>query len=241
MDKMKKPSVNNSLKDKKPLLKELWVLFLTFFKIGAVGFGGGYAMIGLIEREVVDKKQWLTSREMLDIIAIAESTPGPISINTSTYVGTKRNGLLGALTATFGAVLPSFLVIFAISFFVEEFLSKKWISYAFKGIRVAVVVLILNALVKMVKSSEKSIFALCVFLLVLGLCIFTRISAIYLLLMCAAIGVIYCYAGAAKRTKEEGIKEAASPPDDVQSGDNSQGPSPNQSDSTASEADDDLL
>lgn len=177
--------------DKTGRLKELWVLFYTFLKIGIVCFGGGYAMIGLIEREVVEKKKWLSSEEMLDIIAIAESTPGPISINTSTYIGTKRCGFSGALCSTFGVVLPSFLIIFAISFFLEEFLNQVWIAYAFKGIRVAVLVLILNAVVNMFKKSEKSVFAICVALFTICMCFLTSLSVIYFLLISAAAGIIY--------------------------------------------------
>lgn len=148
-------------------------------------------MVALIERDIVDKKKWLTTNEMMDILAVAESTPGPISINTATYVGTKRAGLVGGLACTFGAVLPSFAIIFAISFFIEEFQSLKWVSYAFKGIRVAVLVLIFNAVLKMFKNVEKCVFSFAVIIFVLCMCLFTDLYIIYSLIICAAAGIIY--------------------------------------------------
>lgn len=178
----------------KDFFKEILTLFITFFKIGIICFGGGYTMIALIERDVVEKKKWLNHEEMMNIIAIAESTPGPISMNTATYVGTKRAGLLGALACTFGAALPSFLIIFAISFFIEEFQSLTYVAYAFKGIRVAVLVLIFNAVWKMFKKTEKSIFAFIVIIFVLCISLFTDFYVIYTLLICAAAGILYNFA-----------------------------------------------
>ncbi len=175
----------------KAYFKEILNLFLTFFKIGVICFGGGYTMIALIERDVVEKKKWLTTDEMMDILAVAESTPGPISINTATYVGTRRAGLVGALACTFGVVLPSFAIIFAISFFIKEFQSLTWVAYAFKGIRVAVLVLILNAVFKMFKSVEKCVFAFAIIIFVLCMCLFTDLYIIYSLLICASAGIIY--------------------------------------------------
>lgn len=171
--------------------KEILTLFLTFFKIGIICFGGGYTMVALIERDIVEKKKWMTTQDMMDILAVAESTPGPISINTATYVGTKRAGLLGALACTFGAVLPSFAIIFAISFFIEEFQSITLVMYAFKGIRVAVLVLILNAVLKMFKNVEKCVFSFAVIIFVLCMCLFTDLYIIYSLIICAAAGIIY--------------------------------------------------
>ena len=171
--------------------KELFILFITFFKIGVICFGGGYAMISLIERDVVEKKNWLTTKEMMDILAIAESTPGPIAINTATYVWTKRAGVLGAIACSLGVVLPSFAIIFAISFFVEEFRNLTYVGYAFRGIRVAMLVLILNAVIKMFRSVEKTVFSIVIILFVLAMCIFTDFYLIYTLLICAAAGIIY--------------------------------------------------
>ena len=133
-------------------------LFWTFFKIGLFTFGGGYAMIAVIQREIVERKKWIEQEDFLDIIAIAESTPGPLAINSATYVGYKRCGVLGSVFATFGVVLPSFIIIFAISFFFDAFLSLQYVRYAFRGIQACVAFLILNAGIKMLKHLKLSIF-----------------------------------------------------------------------------------
>ena len=136
-----------------PLLLEL---FLTFAKIGAFTFGGGYAMIALLDHTCVEEKKWLTAEEFSDLTVIAESTPGPIAINCSTYTGNKKAGFAGAVAATLGMVLPSFIILLAISFFFENFLSYPLIANAFRGIRVAVSLLIFRAGAKMAKKMLKS-------------------------------------------------------------------------------------
>ena len=130
-------------------------LFLTFAKIGLFTFGGGYAMISLIDRSCVESKQWITHDEMMDITVIAESTPGPIAINCATYVGYKQKGLVGAVAATVGIVLPSFCIIFLISSFLDGFLKIAWVAHAFMGIKIAVGILILDASVKMICKMPK--------------------------------------------------------------------------------------
>lgn len=130
-------------------------LFLTFLKIGAFTFGGGYAMIALIEEACVTKKKWITHDEMMDVTVIAESTPGPIAINCATFVGYKRAGIKGALVATFGVVLPSFLIILGISFFLEQFMEIQWVAKAFAGIRIGVGIVILNAGINMIRKMKK--------------------------------------------------------------------------------------
>lgn len=127
-------------------------LFLTFFKIGLFTFGGGYAMIAVVEDACVEEKKWITHEEMMELIVIAESTPGPIAINCSTYVGYKEKGLWGALAATAGMVLPSLLIICAIAMFLDKFLEIAIIANAFKGIKVGVGVIIINAGIKMLKD-----------------------------------------------------------------------------------------
>ena len=131
---------------------ELFELFIAMLKIGLFTFGGGYAMIHVLENEFVSKKKWIDSEEFLDLVAIAESTPGPIAINCSTYIGYKRKHFLGSLVATLGMVLPSFTIVFLISLFFNEFLAVSWVQSAFKGIRVCVVFLILSAGLKMLKK-----------------------------------------------------------------------------------------
>ncbi len=159
-------------------------LFLTFAKIGLFTFGGGYAMISLIERSCVDQKRWITHDEMMNVTVIAESTPGPIAINCATFVGYKQKGLLGAIVATVGMVLPSFCIIFLISIFLDNFLEIAWIAHAFMGIKVAVGILILDAAIKMIKKMQKRPIPLtimiCAFIAMLLIDIFAiKVSTIW--------------------------------------------------------------
>lgn len=130
-------------------------LFLTFAKIGLFTFGGGYAMIPMIENNCVERKQWITHDEMMNVTVIAESTPGPIAINCATYTGYKKAGFIGALVATFGIILPAFIVIYLISMFLDNFLEFVIIANAFKGIKIAVGILILDAAITMIKKMHK--------------------------------------------------------------------------------------
>ena len=175
-----------------PLLLDL---FLTFAKIGLFTFGGGYAMISLIERSCVETKRWITHDEMMNVAVIAESTPGPIAINCATYVGYRQKGFAGALTATVGMVLPSFCIIFAISKFLDHFLEIAWIAHAFRGIKIAVGILILDAAVKMLRRMQKQplprAFMLCAFAAMLLINLFSvRISSIVLMLAAGLISLI---------------------------------------------------
>ena len=131
---------------------KLLTLFVTFLKIGAFTFGGGYAMIPLIEREAVDKHQWIERGDILNILSVAESTPGPIAINSATFVGYKVAGFWGALLATIGVVIPSFVVIIAIANVLEQFQNNAYVEYAFHGIRAGVLVLMINAICSLAKS-----------------------------------------------------------------------------------------
>ena len=137
-------------------------LFLTFAKIGLFTFGGGYAMISVIEDNCVERKKWITHEEMMDMTVIAESTPGPIAINCATFVGYKVAGFRGAVVGTVGMVLPSFLVIYGISLFLDQFLEITLIANAFKGIQVAVGILVLNAGINMIKKMKKKSFSVAV-------------------------------------------------------------------------------
>ena len=130
-------------------------LFLTFAKIGLFTFGGGYAMLSIIENICVEKKNWITHDEMMNITVIAESTPGPVAINCATYVGYKKGKLPGAILATLGVTIPSFVIIFVISMFLEGFLEITWIAHAFQGIKIAVGILILDAAIRMIRKMEK--------------------------------------------------------------------------------------
>ena len=170
-------------------------LFLSFAKIGLFTFGGGYAMIALIEDTCVEKKKWITHDEMMNITVIAESTPGPIAINCATYVGFKQKGFAGALAATTGMILPSFCIIFAISVYLDRFLEITWIAHAFQGIKIAAGILILDAAVRMLKKMPKKVlprvFMLCAFTAMLLINIFSvSISSIILMLTAGLVCLI---------------------------------------------------
>ena len=147
--------------------KTLPTLFFTMLKIGLFTFGGGYAMIALLENEFVTKRGWLEQEEFLDVAAIAESTPGPIAINSATYIGYKQAGILGSVVATLGMTLPSFCIIYAISLFFDAFLSLTAVACAFRGIQIAVLYLILSAGLRMLKKMKKTPFSWAVLLLTL--------------------------------------------------------------------------
>lgn len=174
--------------------RRVFELFLTFFKIGLFTFGGGYAMIPLIRAEVIEKKKWISDDEFTNIIAIAESTPGPIAINSATYIGTKTAGFFGALMATLGVVLPSFTIIYVISLFFDQFLGLEVVANAFKGIQVAVGFLILSAGVKMLKKMKKNAYTYTAFAIVLlcAACIklfAISFSSIYFIIAGALCGI----------------------------------------------------
>lgn len=146
---------------------ECWILFLTFAKIGLFTFGGGYAMIPIIQNEVSEKRKWISSNEILDVLAISESTPGPISVNAATYIGYRVCGFWGALFSTLGLITPSFLIIFLISFFYKTFMSFEVVNAAFKGIKVAVVILLINAVFKLKKAVPKNCLSAIIFIVTL--------------------------------------------------------------------------
>lgn len=171
--------------------KKLLLLFLTFLKIGAFTFGGGYAMIPLIQKEVCDKHKWLSDEDILDIIAIAESTPGPIAINAATFVGYRTAGIFGAAFSTLGIVLPSFVIITIIATVLNEFSDIKAVQYAFVGIRAGVLALILKALWSMYKQCPKNIFSYIVAGVAFILAVFTGINAIFIIIACAVAGLVY--------------------------------------------------
>lgn len=164
-------------------------LLLIFMKIGAFTFGGGYAMIPLIRREVAIKEGWIEEKDILDILAVSESTPGPIAVNTATFVGYKVAGVLGAAAATLGVVLPSFCIIFALSFVLKQFEELKVVRYAFWGVRVAVLSLVFSALVSMTKLCPKNLLSYGIALAAFVLVTFFGANAILVLLACALTGL----------------------------------------------------
>ena len=170
-------------------------LFLTFAKIGLFTFGGGYAMLSLIENTCVEEKKWITHDEMMNVTVIAESTPGPIAINCATFVGYKQKGFVGAIAATLGVVLPSFIIIYLISVFLDNFLEITWIANAFKGIRLAVGILILDAAINMFRKMKKKtlpcLILACSFAAMLLINIFAwSFSSILLMLIAAVVSLV---------------------------------------------------
>ena len=187
-------------------VKSLGTLFFTFFKIGLFTFGGGYAMIALLEEEFIQRRRWLDKDEFLDMTAIAESTPGPVAINSATYLGYKLARVPGAATATVAVCLPSFLIIYAISLFFEQFTQLTVIANAFKGIQVCVIYLIFSAGVRMLKALDKSPFATgvlaAVMLVMVGLSLAgVSVSSILLILLSGAAGVAAWLIGRRKEGK----------------------------------------
>ena len=171
-------------------LKKALQLFWTFFKIGAFTFGGGYAMIPLIQREVVEEKEWITDDDILEIIAIAESTPGPIAINSATFVGYRVCGFWGSFFATLGVVLPSFVVILAISFILNQFQNLKAVQYAFKGIRAGVLALLIKALWTMYKKCPKGLVSYIVIAFSFIAVAFIDLPVLLVIISCALFGLI---------------------------------------------------
>ena len=170
--------------------KTLWQVFATFFKIGAFTFGGGYAMIPLIQRETVDNHKWVTEDDILEIIAIAESTPGPIAINSATFVGYRTCGVLGSVAATLGVVLPSFVIIFALSFVLRQFQELKAVQYAFNGIRAGVMALLCKALWGMYKKNKKNWASYIVMAGSFLLTAIVDVSVLPVLAGCAVFGLV---------------------------------------------------
>lgn len=175
----------------KEKLKNIWLLMSTFFKVGLFTFGGGLAMLPIIEREVVDKHKWLSHEEMTDLVAIAESTPGAIAVNSATFIGYKVAKLLGAILATLGLITPSIIIIIIISFFVDEFLALEYVAYAFMGIRCAVGVLILFAAIKLFKGNKKYwyTYVLLGLSVIIMLCL-PNLSTIYIIIGGGIMGLL---------------------------------------------------
>lgn len=174
-------------------LFKLLILFLTFMKIGALTFGGGYAMIPIIEEEVTKKRKWISEIEIMDILAISESTPGPIAVNTATYVGYKVAGIVGGIVATIGLTIPSFVIIFVISFFYQDFMKWPVIDAMFKGLKVGVIILLFSAVLRLRKGVKVNLVGTVLFVITLSLMLifsFIDIGFKYLSLSLILLGII---------------------------------------------------
>lgn len=174
---------------KKQRFKMLIKLFLTFLKIGAFTFGGGYAMIPIIQEEIVNKNKWLSDDDILEIIAVSESTPGPIAINSATFIGFQKAGVIGSFFCTLGVVLPSFFIILIISFFFRKFSSIEIVKYAFNGVRAGVIALIIKVLISMYKQCPKNMLAYIIMFLSFILSAFLGANVLLIIICSALCGI----------------------------------------------------
>lgn len=171
-------------------MKILFDMFITFAKVGVMTFGGGYAMLPILQREVVENKKWATEEELVDYFAIGQCTPGVIAVNTATFIGQKKKGVLGGIVATLGVVFPSIIIISLLAGMIESFSHLAWVQNALAGIRICVCVLILNAVIKLLKKSVVSFATLLIFLLVVVGSILTDLSPVIFVVLSAFAGIV---------------------------------------------------
>ncbi len=171
-------------------MKELYYLYASFFRIGLFTFGGGYAMLPMLKFEVVDKHKWIDEEEMLNIYAIGQCTPGIIAINTATYIGYQRAGVLGAISATMGEITPSLIIIILIASVLQQFMDVPLVLHAFAGIRITVCALLLHTVIEMTKKNVRNLFSVSLFALTLILSFFISISTIFLIIIAATAGLL---------------------------------------------------
>jgi chromate transporter len=172
-------------------MKEYWELFRTFFWIGSIAFGGGYAVLPILQREIVQKRKWATEEDMLDYFAVSQSTPGVICVNISTFLGYRRKGFLGAVFATIGVIMPSMIIITAIAAFLQNFESIQWVQHAFAGIRIAVSALIASAVWDLAAKSARTWLKAAIAVLAFGTVAFLNVSPIYVTLAFAVFGTFF--------------------------------------------------
>lgn len=190
------------MKERKPKIFFHLEIFLTFFKVGAFVFGGGFAMIPIIEREVVTKKHWVSEEEFIDLIAVTQSAPGPVAVNSAVFIGYKLSKLPGAIVALLGTVLPSFLVILTFALFLASQQNNQALEKFFAGVRPAVVALILGAGLKMGRKVIRSAFAFSLAIAALGLLYFLHLHPIILIILGALAGIIHYHPTKPPRRKE---------------------------------------
>lgn len=178
-------------KEMRDLMKIYWELICAFMRIGAFTFGGGYAMLPLIQKEIVDKKRWATEEEIMDYYAVSQCTPGIIMVNTATFIGYYLKGIPGAIVATLSVVTPSIVIISLIASILTTYSSLAIVQHALAGIRVAVCVLVLNAVIKLWKNGIKDAYGIIIFAIVLAVVSFTSISTVIIVILSAVAGLIY--------------------------------------------------
>lgn len=171
-------------------MKTLIDLFFTFCRIGGLTFGGGYAMLPMIQKEIVEEKKWATEEEVLDYYAVGQCTPGIIAVNTATFIGYKVQGIIGAIVATLGVVFPSLIIITIIAALLKNFASYAIIQHAFSGIRVVVIALIISAILKLAKTSIKNYITFIIAILAFISVAFVNLSPIYIVVVAACVGLI---------------------------------------------------
>ena len=171
-------------------MRELWTLFITFAKVGVMTFGGGMAMLPILQREVVQNKGWASDEELTDYFAIGQCTPGIIAVNTATFIGQKQRGVLGGVVATLGMVFPSLVIITALAGLITNFAHVAWVQHAFAGIRVVVCVLIFNAVLKLWKSAVHDVWGALLFAAVLAATLLTSLSPVVYVLLSAVAGIV---------------------------------------------------
>jgi len=187
-------------------MKELWEMFFAFARIGGFTFGGGYAMLPMLQKEVVENKGWATEEELMDYYAVGQCTPGIIAVNTATFVGYKRKGIPGALFATIGVVAPSLVIIMLITAFIRNFSQLAVVQHALAGVRVCVCVLVFDAVFKLAKKSLVDAAAVIVFLCVMILSFFTPVPTYLLVISAGIAGVIIKVLGEKIRGNKEEVR-----------------------------------
>lgn len=176
----------------------LWELFYTFAKIGAITFGGGYAMLPILQSELIDRKHWTTTEELTKYFAIGQCTPGVIAVNTATLIGHKKSGYLGGIVATLGLVTPSIIIILLIATFISNIYSIKEVAHAFSGIRICIAAMILNSVIGLVRSGVKSKLGIVIFLAAVLITTFTNLSPVAIIIPAAILGIIFLKKGEQK-------------------------------------------
>ncbi|MDD3214417.1 MAG: chromate transporter [Eubacteriales bacterium] len=172
-------------------MKELLELFFSFMSVGVMTFGGGYAMLPMLSREIVEKRQWVSQEEMMDYFSIGQCTPGIIAVNTATFIGYRRRGVLGAAVATIGVVLPSVVIIVLIAAFLDNFMEIVWIQHAFAGVRIAVCALIASTVLKLIKNSANTWLKICIAALAFICVAIIGVSPIYVTIAFAVFGAFF--------------------------------------------------
>ena len=171
-------------------MKQLLDLFFTFARIGGLTFGGGYAMLPIIQREIVENKKWSTEKEILDYYAVGQCTPGVIAVNTATFIGFKIRGIIGGIVATIGVIFPSLIIILIIASFLQNFADMAIVQSAFAGIRVAVVALIITTVIKLLKSSVKDYLGIIIAIITFIISAFLGLSPVYVVVAAGLTGLI---------------------------------------------------